>query len=160
MDQYKLVVINSEGETELHGDRSDENLLHVICLLNYIKEKYPNNETLKKLNERHTPNTVGFFLTLYGNIVVFNTTHNEKKHGKTGLVMMPAILSEEQKKSLESLLKEVPTYSMTIVYDLKVVDGILEAKEISSTEKISPLKVLEMYYQKVGIQKEKGNVIV
>ena len=82
MDQYKLIIINSEGKIKRCGNRSEESLLHVVCLLDFIKETYPNNETLKKLNARHTADTVGFFLTLYGNIVVFNTTKHEEKYGK------------------------------------------------------------------------------
>ncbi len=156
MDEYKLVIINSEGTIDRRGDRSDEDLLHISCLIEFIKEKYPNNKTLNQLTMRHTANTGGFFLTLYGNIVVFNTTKHEEKYGKSIFTMMPSSISEEQKKSLEELLAGMPTYSMTIAYDLQVVEGILEGKEFSSTEKVPPMNILEKYYQKAGIQKAKG----
>jgi len=150
------VIINSEGTIDRRGDRSDEDLLHISCLIEFIKEKYPNNKTLNQLTMRHTANTGGFFLTLYGNIVVFNTTKHEEKYGKSIFTMMPSSISEEQKKSLEELLAGMPTYSMTIAYDLQVVEGILEGKEFSSTEKVPPMNILEKYYQKAGIQKAKG----
>ncbi len=156
MDAYKLVIINSEGTIDRRGDRSDEDLLHISCLIEFIKEKYPNNKTLNQLTMRHTANTGGFFLTLYGNIVVFNTTKHEEKYGKSIFTMMPSSISEEQKKSLEELLAGMPTYSMTIAYDLQVVEGILEGKEFSSTEKVPPMNILEKYYQKAGIPKAKG----
>ena len=156
MDAYKLVIINSEGTIDRRGDRSDEDLLHISCLIEFIKEKYPNNKTLNQLTMRHTANTGGFFFSFYGNIVVFNTTKHEEKYGKSIFTMMPSSISEEQKKSLEELLAGMPTYSMTIAYDLQVVEGILEGKEFSSTEKVPPMNILEKYYQKAGIPKAKG----
>lgn len=154
MDQYKLAIIESNGLTEKIGNRQEEEL-HIICLLDYIKRKYPNNMSLQKLNIRHTPNTVGFFFTLYGNVVVFNTTKNVQKHGKSAFLMMPTPLSEEQQKSLEQLLETMPDYFVTIAYDMKVVEGVLESKELSSTERLSPIEVLKKYYDKVGIRNRK-----
>ena len=148
MDQYKLVVIDKEGRVDKRGDRNVEDLLHVVCLLGFIKEQYPNNETLKKLNFRHSVNTVGFFLTLYGNAILFNTTKHEEKYGKSALLMVPECLSDSQKQSIEELLADMNEYSLTIGYDLKVIDGILEGKEISALETQQPLNVLEIYYKK------------
>lgn len=159
MEQHKLAIISSDGKIKKRGDRTVEKLLHATCLLEFIKEEYPNNETLKRLTIKHTANTIGFFLTLYGNIVVFNTTRYDEKHGKNGFVMMPDNFTETQQESLEGLLRSIPTYSIRIAYNMKVTDGILEGKEIASTEKIPPIQVLEMYYQKVGRKKQKGSII-
>lgn len=160
MDQSKLLVINAVGEPSKRGDSNDENLLHAACLLEYIEEKYPNNETLKQLNLRHTANTIGFFLTLYGNIILFNTTKHEEMYGKSAYLMMPSILNEEQRRCLEELLETMPIYSLTIAYDMTVIDGILDGKELSSTEKIPPIEVLKMYYKKVGIDKKNGDMTI
>lgn len=157
MEQHKLAVINIDGEINRRGDRRNEQLLHATCLLEYISEKYPNNESLKKLNFRHTANTIGFFLTLYGNIILLNTTKHEEKYGKSIYLMMPSALTEEQRKSLENLLETIPTYFLTIAYDMEVVDGILDGKELSSTEKRPPIEVLKMYYKKVGEEEKKGD---
>ncbi len=159
MDQHKLAVIPVDGKIERRGEQNDERLFHAICLLDYIKEKYPNNETLKKLNARHTADTIAYFLTLYGNIVIFNATKQEEKYGKSAYLMMPVVLTEEQRKSLEELLKSMSTYFLTIAYDTKIVEGILDGKELSPTEKKPPIEVLEMYYNKLGIAQKKGDIV-
>ncbi|MCI9233993.1 MAG: hypothetical protein HFH08_05310 [Bacilli bacterium] len=160
MEQNKLAIISSDGEIAKRGDRKDEKLPHAICLLEYIKEKYPNNETLKKLNFRHTPNIIGFFLTLYGNAILFNTTKHEEKYGKSLYLLMPATLTESHQRSLEELLESTPSYSLTIAYNMKVTNGVLDGQELSPVEKIPPIQVLEMYYKKVGIERKKGDVII
>ena len=157
IDNYKVAFIYGEdderrdiknGKIEMIGNIHDENEIHIICLLEHAKERYPDIEIFKRLNNRHTPDIAGYFFTLLGHIVFFNTTKNIEKYGKTGMFMMPKSLSDNQRKTLIEFVENLEEYHISICYDLDLVDGILEAKELYPLEKEKPLKLLGTYLQR------------
>ena len=75
MDNYKFAVIQEKGNIEYRGNSKDEEELHVVGLLEYAREKYPNADIFKTLHEKHFPSTVAFFLTEFNNVLVLNLTH-------------------------------------------------------------------------------------
>lgn len=168
MENYKLVFIYGvndpnknikNGEMEGIGDVQDETLLHINCLLDYAKTKYPNIPIFQQLNNRHRPETVAYFLTLLGHIVFFNTTKNVKKHGKSGLFMFPKEITEEQKETLSKFCKTIEDFSITVTYDLQLVDGILDSKEFSMAEVNSPSHIINSFftqYRNSSLEKNKN----
>lgn len=154
MEKYKLAFIHGsadekrriqEGTIERVGDALDEDVYHSQCLLEYAKENYPDIEVFKRLNWRHKPETIGYFFTLFGNIVFLNTTKNMHKYGKTGIFLFPSDITDKQKQSLEDFSKRIEDFSVSIFYDLHLQDGMLDGKELYAVENESPLKVLELY---------------
>lgn len=106
MENYKLAFIYGkddenrnikEGNIERLGDAHDEEQLHINCLLEYAKHRYSDIGIFKKLNSNHMPETAGYFFTLFGHIVFFNTTKNVEKYGKSGIFLMPQELTDIQK---------------------------------------------------------------
>ncbi len=157
IDNYKLAFIYGaddekrnikDGEIEMIGNAHDEDELHIKSLLDYSKEKYSDIEVFKRLTIKHTPDVAGYFFTLFGHIIFFNTTKNIEKYGKTGIFMMPKIISEKQRESLKDFIEILDEYSINICYDLELVDGILEAKELHSVNKENSIKLLNTYLQK------------
>ena len=60
----------------------------------------------------------------------------------------PETLTDIQRESLCSLMREIDDFSIGIFYDLRIEEGILEGKEIYSADCESPLKVFEHYLDK------------
>ncbi len=157
MDSYKLAIIYSEdnnmknikdGQLKMLGDAYDSEELHIKCLLDLAKEIYPEVDIFRKITYRHTPEIASYFFTLLDNIVFLNTTKNMEKYGKTGMLMMPKNLSEKQIDTLISFTENLKDYSISICYDLELIDGILESKELHSLEKEQTIKLLETYFQR------------
>ena len=158
MDEYKLAFIYGdtdqkrkivEGQIERVGDIHDEDVLHIRCLLDYARERYSDVEIFQRLNLRHKPETVAYFFTLLFHHAVFlNTTKDITNYGKTGMLMLPDKLTDIQRESLCSLMREIDDFSIGIFYDLRIEEGILEGKEIYSADCESPLKVFEHYLDK------------
>lgn len=58
-----------------------------------------------------------------------------------------AHIEEEQKTTLYQLANKDNDFSITILYDLALVDGILDGKTFQSREKISAEEVLDTYFK-------------
>lgn len=158
MDNYKLAFIHGhsdkerniqEGKIEKYGVL-DEGSLHILSLLDYAKETYPDVPIFKQLNDRYAPEAVGYIYTKLGDIVFLNMTTDVQKYGKTGLIMLPDNITEKQKEGLYTLAEMIDGYSICISYDLELVDGILEGKELYTVENQKPTKVLDSYFQKIS----------
>lgn len=157
MDNYKLAFIYGvddyerniyDGKIEKIGDSSDEESFHATCLLDHAKDKYPDKQVFKQMSFRHKPETIGYFYTLFGHILFLNTTKNVQKYGKSGLFMLPSNITDKQKESLFSFCEEIVDFSVHILYDFTIEDGILEGKELSSVENQSPSSLFASYFAK------------
>lgn len=154
MNEYKIAVIYGHddpsknmkvGEIERRGKMNDETL-HVRCLLECAEEKYPEVPIFKRLNARFSPEIVAYFFTQLGDIVFLNVS---RPNNKTGILLMPdaAHIEEKQKTALYQLANKDNDFSITILYDLALVDGILDGKTFQSREKISAEEVLDTYFK-------------
>ncbi len=148
MDQYKIALINKNGQIEKIGETMDEMQLHSVCLLEFALKNYPDVPIFKKLTNRHTPEIISYFYTLLGNIVFLNTTKDEKKYGKTGFFMFPNGITENQQVSIFAFAQSIKDFSTTIFYDLKLVDGMIEEKALSSMDYQYPEELLKSYFEK------------
>lgn len=156
MDNYKLAFIHGrsnserkiyEGNIDKYGELGDGNL-HILCLLDYAKEKYPDVPIFKQFNDKYAATTVGFVYTMLGDVVFFNTTTNISKYGKTGIFMLPDNITDKQKEAMYALANSINDYSVNIYYDLKLEDGILDGSNFSLTEKSSPTQLLDCYFNR------------
>lgn len=149
MNDYKLAIINDIDSVVERRGSIDNDDLHINCLLNYIKEKYSDNKLLNQLNGRHTPETVGYYLTLFdNNILFFNTTSDVLKYGRTGFFMLPKEISNFQKEKLYEFASELTDYSVDIAYDFTVDDGFLNASELKSSDTGDVINLLDTYFEK------------
>lgn len=137
-----------EGQIEKLGVTSDTETMHVEYLLDYARERYSDIQVFKQFNVRYAPETVGYFFTLFGHIVFFNTTTNILKYGKTGVFLMPPDISAVQKASLYHFLSEINDFNVTIFYDLQINGGILDGKESTHIEKGNCMQLFDMYFEK------------
>lgn len=147
MDQYKIALIDEHGQVERIGDATDDMQLHSVCLLEFALKKYPDVSIFKRLNNRHTPEIISYFYTLLGNAVFLNTTKEEEKYGKTGFFMLPNDMTEEQQESILLFSKSIKGFSTTIFYDLKLVDGMIDEKALSSMEPECSEELLRAYFE-------------
>lgn len=160
MVNYKIAVIHSKtdekrgikaGEVERIGDINDEDALHSTYILEYAKEKYSDIEIFNHLNYRHKAETIGYFLTLFGDIIFFNTTKNVERYGKSGLFLMPNEIADQ--KFLYDFAKEVDDFSVDVSYDLTIEAGILVGKEMYSQPKQTVTEVFDLYFSKMEQEK-------
>lgn len=125
MDNDKLILIHSDGKIERIGDFHSKDEYHSICLLNYAKKNYSDVPIFDRLNYRHKAETIGYFYTCIGDIVIINDSDNELKYGKTGWALMPETITEEQKDSLYGLIPALKDYNVKLTYDMNIDTGIL-----------------------------------
>ncbi len=134
-----------EGQIEKYG-KIEEDLLHSTCLLQYAKERCSHIEIFTRLNYRHRPETIGYFFTaILDDIVFLNTTKNIEKYGKTGVFLMPEEPTEIQKEAVYQFAQEINDFSVNVLYDLSLQDGILEGKEMLDKD---PIQMLDAYFSK------------
>lgn len=164
MDHYKLALIygkNDEvrqihdGQIKRVGNLLEADLLHATCLLDHAKEIYPNVTVFKQLNNRHRPETIGYFFALLGNILFLNTTKNVEKYGKRGILMMPNHWTKLQQEALKQFCDVIEDFSITILYDLKIVDGMLDGKELYPMKEEKPWNLVERYIKREEFNKIK-----
>lgn len=156
MENYKLAFIHGrtdekrnikEGEIVKFGSK-EENSLHMIHLLDYAKRTYPDVKLFNLLSNRHSPEIAGYFYTLLGDIVFFNTTHQDvEKYGKTGFLMLPKNMTSLQEESLYILAEEINDFEISIHYNITLEDGLLNTNSIQSSDKKSPRELLDIYFQ-------------
>ncbi len=164
MDDYKIAVIYGkddpeknikDGMIEAFGDIHDQDLLHIDCILEHARKRYPEVAVFKQLTDRHSPEVVACIYTLLGNVVFFNTTKDAGKYGKLGLLMLPDELTDNQIQSLQELAKSISNYSLNISYGLKLEDGFLEGQEMKSTSDETPQELLNKYLTKTSQAKKR-----
>lgn len=155
MDDYKIAVIYGkddqeknikDGMIEAFGDIHDQDLLHIDCILEHARKKYPEVAVFKQLTDRHSPEAVAYFYTQLGNAVFFNSTKEPEKYGYSGVLMLPDDLTDNQIQSLQNLSKKISKYIISISYDFKVEDGIIECQEINSLNQETPEELLKKYF--------------
>lgn len=128
MQDYKIIIIDKDGNVIPRGiiNTSD---LHIVELLDYAKEKYPNRPIFKQLNYLHSPYTAVYFLNLENNIVILNIT----KYGKKQLdLIMPdfSLINDIQEQRLIDILTEFCEYKLNICYNSIFKNGIVESENI------------------------------
>lgn len=100
MEIMKMAIIHEYGKLDYIMDDSINDHPHIILMLDYIKNHYPNDEYLKQCNNYTAINTIAMYLASIGEIVFLNTTtYREEalsKYGKSGIMLMPNKLHEEQ----------------------------------------------------------------
>ena len=160
MDGIKIVFIYGkeklelgiiEGKIDKVGHINDGRI-HASYLLEFASNNYPEVDIFKRLNIRHEPEVISLFYTQYFNHIVFlNTTsfNSEGKitHGKTGTFLLPNDISLKQKESLYEFLNMIDDYSVTILYNVDIVDGIFDGKEIRPISGITPSSLFDKYFQ-------------
>ncbi len=168
MEDYKLAFIYGageevrgliDGEIQNIGNAHDKDELHINCLLKFAKNKYGDVNVFNRLNHRHRPEIAAYFFSLFGHIVFFNITRDAKKYGKMGLFIMPLEITDKQKESLTAFVKTIDDFHVDICYDLKLIDGILDGREIQAFNGETPEKLLEIYYKRASLLTTKSKTI-
>ena len=164
MDDYKIAVIYGkddpeknikDGMIEAFGDIHDQDLLHIDCILEHARKRYPEVAIFKQLTDRHRPEVVACIYTLLGNVVFFNTTKDIKKYGRTGLLMLPDELTDNQIQSLQELTKKIHKYNITISYELNFEEGVPVDKEMYPISNETPQELLNKYLTKTSQAKKR-----
>lgn len=145
--ENKVVLIDGLGETSFYGNMLGGDF-HINVLLDIVKSKYSDVDYLKGLNPRHSPEVVSYFLCELGNIVVLNITKDANKYGKSAMIMLPCELSEKQESSLLEFCNTIESFSVFLLYDLEIVDGLLFNKQLFSTMDESPSILVSKYLSK------------
>lgn len=134
IDDYKAVIITGVNDKSADGDGEvrfvghlDDYSFHIDCLIDYTREKYPNVNVFKHINDRCDSNVPIFFLTWLNSIVYINISGN--RVGRYGMLFLPDEISDKQKEVLLELSKAIPKAHVDIVYDMDFDDGIVDAKE-------------------------------
>lgn len=160
MDKYKIALIygddfinkgKEDGEIDYCGE-IDSDSLHVVSLLNYAKENFPEIQVFQQLSIRHQPEVVAYFLTQLGIIVFFNMTKYDdthiKRYGRNGMFMMPDQLTPKQTESLKEFSKSINDFKCLINYDLTIDSGILDSKIIQSLNHETSNEIVDIYLER------------
>ncbi len=138
VDDYKVVIITGENKKSDDKDGEviyvgpiDDYSFHIDCLIDYTRERYPNVNVFKQINDRCLPNVPIFFLTWLNSIVYVNL--DSERAGRGGMLYMPDAISEKQRAVLLEMAKELPLNNVDIVYDMDFDDGEVLAKEFQYT---------------------------
>lgn len=167
MDNNKFAVIYGnedskrdirDGQIEKYGDIKFSDLNHIDYLMEYISQKFKDVEMFKALNNRHSPEVAAFLISRLGHAVFLNATKNAKKYGKSGIFIMPDEISDKQKEALYSFYEEIKDFSITIIYNLKIVDGFLDGVNLASVNREDSKKTLDSFFEKVNIVPEENIV--
>ena len=142
-----------DGSIDSLGDCNDDYLLHSSALLDYAKKIF------EKLTYKHSPELIGYFYTKYGDIIVLNTSRDEdvKSNRKISLILlMPNDVSGKQKSVLYDVLSNFDGYNVEIIYDLDIVDGLLDGKELALERGKSYIDLLDSYFNNSNILTNEG----
>ncbi len=129
----------------IHGDELDGKIdyiccnlenekIHIAMMLDYLKTHYLEDEFLQKSNLYTSINSIALYLCRKGNIIFLNTTSYSKemlnKHGRSGIIMMPEKITENQKESLYEFKEKISKmneiqiwYNITSDNNAKVMFG-------------------------------------
>jgi len=120
----------------------------------FTLDNYKNIPIFSKLNYRHTPETISYFYTLLGDVVFLNTTKDIKRHGYTGLFILPLEVSPEQKEQTLEFADSLKEYQVRILHHLSLEYGILNGEEMQQTLCNSPKELLLHYFEHVNSKKK------
>ena len=143
-----------DGSIDALGDCNDNYLLHSEALLDYAKKNYTNAKIFEKLTYKHNPELISFFYTRYGDIVILNTFREEdiKLNRKISLILlMPNDVSDKQKSVLYNVISNFDGYNIEILYDLDIVDGLLDGKDLSLERGKSCTDLLDIYFNNLNM---------
>ena len=157
IDDYKALIIHRDGKTDYVGDFHDPEERHAYCLSRYIKEKYANTQIAQKISPRNEAETIVFFLTRLGDIIISNNTTEKGKYGKNGWAVLPDIVTMEALDVLYDFADKNSEYSINLTYGLNVSDGTIHGETIYDVDN-NFNKVLDEYSKRVGIEKSTRQV--
>ena len=152
MDNDKLVLIHTDGSIEHIGNFHDEGEMHSACLLDYAEENYPDEPIFKRLNYRHKAETIGYFYTCLGDVMIINDSDNELRYGKTGWALMPETITEEQKMALYEFATALKDYNVKLTYDMNMDTGILAGHTLYDNDH-NFKKILDSYFELINTKK-------
>lgn len=148
-----------DGSIDALGDCNDSYLLHSSVLLDFAKKNYKDAKIFEKLTYKHNPELISYFYTKYGDIIVLNTSRDEdvKSNRKISLILlMPNDVSGKQKSVLYDVLSNFDGYNVEIIYDLDIVDGLLDGKELALERGKSYIDLLDSYFNNSSILIDEG----
>lgn len=159
MENYKFAIFYGDenkkkemqdGKVEKFGNILLEDFNHIHYLIEYIDNNFSDIPLFKSLNKRHSPEIAAFLISRLGNIVFLNVTQNIKRFGKSGIFVMPDKITEKQKTTLYYFLEEIKDFSITIIYKLKIVDGILDGDNLVQGDKDNSKNLLDSFFSKLS----------
>ena len=135
-----------EGKIERVGDINDD-CFHATTLINFAEKNYPEVSIFNSLNNRHRPETISYFYTAFFNHIVFLNISSARNNvlQKKGVFLIPNDITEKQEQSLYEFADEISDYEVGIYYDLKLEDGVLDEKGISSTSNETPSQLIDKF---------------
>ncbi len=94
----------------------------------FLRDHFKDSPNLQRYANSRDINVLMFLLANEGHITMAETSYPRQK---ATLISMPRKLTEEQKRSLEQLQKKLKEegYSVTVFYDYKLEDGLINGKE-------------------------------
>lgn len=114
MDEIKLAIFPKEGEPVYYY--MDENdTYHAHYLGEYLDQNYPNADV-----DKRNANSISLFLRENGETIFLNTTSYKenifKKHGRTGILIVPDVISEKQEQHLLELNNRIQNYDVLQIW--------------------------------------------
>lgn len=134
----------NEGKFVYYGNIYDEEVFHSQCLLDFAQVYFSDKSIFNKLSFRHAPTTIGYFYTLFGHVLLLNTS--SAKHGRSLNIMMPNNISDDVRDKLYKVISELEDFSLTILYDLELSEGIIKGSEMSTYSSEDRIKLLDSYF--------------
>ena len=124
MEVLRIAVINDEGKIDFINSDSMSKDPHIALMLEYLKNKYPEDEFIKSSDCHTGVNKLAIYLCEQGEIVYLNTTTYKDevltKYGRSGLILMPKKLYDVQIYNLFKL-KDMLTDldELQLLYNIK-----------------------------------------
>ncbi len=157
IDEYKIVIISgddakrgrNDGNLEYYG-KIDDGAGHAFYLVQYIKENYSDLKLLNSLKTTRHPITISSLLAMHGNILFLNVTDykecNLRKYGKIGMLFMPDNVSDKMRESLDNFCKEINEFDVEMNYNLRLIDGMIDADTFRTMGIITPSEMVNRYF--------------
>ncbi len=118
------------GDIASYGKIDSEDM-HILSLMEFIKDKYSDIDVLSKVNMNYQPEVVAYLLTkMFGHIIFLNITSNLKKYGLNAIILLPENVNESAFNKLKDLVNSLDNFSLTVYYNLFLDDGILNASSL------------------------------
>ena len=154
MEEYKLAIINQEGELYTHEVDDD---YHALILYEYIKTYY-SDEEINHIFLTDTANVISSYLVSKGNMVFLNLTNYKKeylnKYGKNGTYVMPNLLTEKQIETLYEFSNNTKNYdSLEIWYDFS---SPIDCRRIYTSKKEQTETIIDYYITEINSNNKKN----
>ena len=106
------------GDIASYGKIDSEDM-HILSLMEFIKDKYSDIDVLSKVNMNYQPEVVAYLLTkMFGHIIFLNITSNLKKYGLNAIILLPENVNESAFNKLKDLVNSLDNFSLTVYYNL------------------------------------------